>query len=49
MPTSFRLTVGLPSEMEAFKVAFKKAMSAPVAPTTSFNDMPRLSHRYFNS
>jgi histidinol-phosphate aminotransferase len=49
MPTSFRLTVGLPSEMEAFKTSFKKAMSAPVAPTSSFNEEPLRSHPYFSS
>jgi histidinol-phosphate aminotransferase len=29
MPTSARITVGLPAEMEAFKVSFKKAMDSP--------------------
>jgi histidinol-phosphate aminotransferase len=49
MRTSFRVTVGLPAEMEAFKVAFKKAMDAPVPPTTSVNEILQHSHPYFNS
>ncbi len=31
MPTSVRITVGLPSDMEAFKASFKKAMNAPAS------------------
>jgi histidinol-phosphate aminotransferase len=42
MPTSVRITVGLPSEMEAFKTSFKKAMSAPAS---AFNEMPELIPR----
>ena len=40
-PTQVRITVGLPSEMEAFKASFKKAMDAPV---TAFNETPALPH-----
>ena len=36
-PTWVRITVGLPAEMEAFKVSFKKAMDTPV---TSHNEEP---------
>jgi histidinol-phosphate aminotransferase len=36
-PNHVRITVGLPAEMEAFKVSFKKAMDAPV---TAHNDEP---------
>jgi histidinol-phosphate aminotransferase len=36
-PNHVRITVGLPAEMEAFKVAFKKAMDAPV---TAYNEEP---------
>ena len=48
MPTSVRITVGLPSEMEAFKTSFKKAMSAPAS---ALNEMPELTprHPYVNS
>ncbi len=49
MKTSVRITVGLPSEMEAFKVSFKKAMDAPALPAAAFNEMLRQSHPYFNS
>jgi histidinol-phosphate aminotransferase len=42
MPTSVRITVGLPSEMEAFKVSFKKAMSTPIS---AFNETPQLIAR----
>ena len=37
MRTSVRITVGLPAEMEAFKVSFKKAMDTPA---TSHNEEP---------
>ena len=48
MPTSVRITVGLPSEMEAFKTSFKKAMDAPAL---AFNEMPELvpQHLHFYS
>jgi histidinol-phosphate aminotransferase len=36
-PNHVRITVGLPAEMEAFKVSFKKAMDVPV---TAHNDEP---------
>jgi histidinol-phosphate aminotransferase len=49
MRTSVRITVGLPSEMEAFKTSFKKAMDAPVLPAAAFNETLRQPHRYFNS
>ncbi len=39
-PTYVRVTVGLQSEMDAFKTSFKKAMDTPV---TAFNEAP--SHR----
>jgi histidinol-phosphate aminotransferase len=44
-PTYVRVTVGLQSEMDAFKTSFKKAMDAPV---TAFNEAPshRLVHPY---
>jgi histidinol-phosphate aminotransferase len=34
-PTYVRVTVGLPSEMDAFKTSFKKAMDTPA---TAFNE-----------
>jgi histidinol-phosphate aminotransferase len=48
MPTSVRITVGLPAEMEAFKVSFKKAMSTPAS---AFNETPALipQHPHFYS
>jgi histidinol-phosphate aminotransferase len=36
-PNHVRVTVGLPSEMEAFQTSFKKAMDTPAS---AFNDMP---------
>jgi histidinol-phosphate aminotransferase len=45
MPTSVRITVGLPSEMEAFKVSFKKAMDTPAS---AFNEMPELIPRHLH-
>jgi histidinol-phosphate aminotransferase len=36
-PNHVRITVGLPSDMEAFKVSFKKAMDSPV---TAHNEEP---------
>jgi histidinol-phosphate aminotransferase len=36
-PTYVRITVGLPAEMEAFKVSFKKAMDSPA---TAHNEEP---------
>lgn len=36
-PTYVRVTVGLPSEMQAFQASFKKAMDTPA---TVFNDVP---------
>jgi histidinol-phosphate aminotransferase len=36
-PNYVRVTVGLPSEMEAFQTSFKKAMDTPAA---AFNEMP---------
>ena len=39
-PTHVRVTVGLPSEMEAFQTSFKKAMDTPA---TAFNEIP--AHR----
>ncbi|RZU42857.1 pyridoxal phosphate-dependent aminotransferase [Edaphobacter modestus] len=36
-PTYVRVTVGLPSEMQAFQTSFKKAMDTPAA---AFNDAP---------
>jgi histidinol-phosphate aminotransferase len=41
-PNHVRVTVGLPSEMEAFKTSFKKAMDSPV---TAENEMPELQLR----
>ncbi len=37
LPTYVRVTVGLPSEMEAFQTSFKKAMDTPAA---AFEEMP---------
>jgi histidinol-phosphate aminotransferase len=45
MPTSVRITVGLPSEMEAFKTSFKKAMDAPAS---AFNEMPESISRHLH-
>jgi histidinol-phosphate aminotransferase len=48
MPTSVRITVGLPAEMEAFKTSFKKAMSTPAS---AFNEIPELvpqQHRFYS-
>jgi len=43
LPTYVRVTVGLPSEMEAFQTSFKKAMDTPA---TAFNEAPlRKMHR----
>ncbi|WP_263365055.1 pyridoxal phosphate-dependent aminotransferase [Edaphobacter bradus] len=41
-PNYVRVTVGLPSEMQAFKTSFKKAMDTPAA---AFNEMPPLRSR----
>ena len=41
-PTYVRVTVGLPSEMEAFQTSFKKAMSTPAS---AFNEMPLVRRR----
>jgi len=41
-PTHVRVTVGLPSEMEAFQTSFKKAMNSPAS---AFNEEP-FSHTY---
>lgn len=38
-PNHVRVTVGLPSEMEAFKTSFKKAMDSPA---TAMNELPDL-------
>jgi len=41
-PNHVRITVGLPAEMEAFKVSFKKAMDTP-ATAAAFNEAPSLN------
>lgn len=41
-PTYVRVTVGLPSEMEAFQISFKKAMDTPV---TAFSGLQGRMHR----
>ncbi len=41
-PNYVRVTVGLPSEMDAFKTSFKKAMDTPA---TAFNELPLRSSR----
>jgi histidinol-phosphate aminotransferase len=41
-PTHVRVTVGLPSEMDAFQTSFKKAMNTPAS---AFNEEPFI-HNY---
>jgi histidinol-phosphate aminotransferase len=42
-PTYVRVTVGLPSEMDAFKTSFKKAMDTPA---TAFNQHPGVNSAF---